>query len=226
MNRVLIVEDDPDIRDIVCFNLKKEGYEVCSASDGTDALDLFEKKRPDLVLLDIMIPGMNGLAVLDTLREKTDIPILIMSAKITEEDRINGLSRMADDYICKPFSVKELMMRVKVHLARYTQKIGAQEFRWGEFTLNERSKTVSRGEEVLPLSAKEVQMMLLFARHPGKAFSREELVRLLWDVEPLGSADRTVDVAIRRLREKIGDDAFAPRYIVSRRGLGYMAGKP
>ncbi len=225
MKRILIIEDDQEILDIVAFNLEKEGYRVSAAKDGEEALLSFAAHAYDLVLLDLMIPKLNGLDVLDSIRARSDVPVLIMSAKTSEEDRLEGLTRRADDYICKPFSVKELILRVKVHLARYEGKPTAQKaLAWGELTLDEISGTAYRNGQPLPLSKKEFQLMVLFAKNPNRCYSREELLRAIWGYDQLQPEDRTVDVAIRRLREKIEKDPSKPCYILSRRGQGYLAG--
>lgn len=225
MKRILIIEDDPEILDIVAFNLEKEGYRVSTATDGEEALLSFAAHAYDLVILDLMIPKLNGLDVLDSIRTRSDVPVLIMSAKTSEEDRLEGLTRRADDYICKPFSVKELILRVKVHLSRYEGKPSAKKaLTWGAFTLDEAAGSVSRQGQPLPLSKKEFQLMVLFAKNPGRCYSREELLRAIWGYDQLQPEDRTVDVAIRRLREKIEEDPSKPCYILSRRGQGYLAG--
>lgn len=225
MKKILVIEDDPNILDIVTFNLQKEGYDVTAAADGEEGILLFAARRFDLVLLDIMIPKLNGLEVLDAIRTRSDIPVIIVSARTAEEDRLDGLSRMADDYICKPFSVKELMARVKVHLARYDRAIGkAKPLTWGRFTLDAAQHIVLKDGQPLDCTKKEFQIMLLFAQNPGRCYSREELMRTVWGYQQVQGDDRTVDVAVRRLREKVEDDPAHPRYIISKRGVGYLAG--
>lgn len=226
MKRILIIEDDPDILDIVTFNLEREGYKVETAMDGEEGLLRFAAHPFDMILLDIMIPKLSGLEVLDTIRLRSDIPVLIMSARTAEEDRLAGLARMADDYICKPFSVKELLARIKVHLTRYESARGEKKrLQWGELSINEEKMAVEIGEKSVALSKKELQLLLFFARNPGRIISREELLRTIWGYEQSSGEDRTVDVAIRRLREKIEADPATPRYILSRRGVGYQAGE-
>ncbi len=222
MKRILVIEDDLDIRDIVTFNLEREGYIVVPVSDGEEGLLTFARHPFDLVILDIMIPKLNGLKVLESIRSRSDVPVLIMSAKTSEEDRLEGLSRMADDYICKPFSMKELMLRVKNHLYRYDRN--SQNVVWGEFTIDEENGIVRRGGALLSLTKKELQLLLLFAKNPGKTYTREELMQAFWGYQFAANDDRTVDVAIRRLREKIESDPSEPRYIISKRGIGYTAG--
>lgn len=225
MKRILIIEDDSDILDILTFNLEKEGYQVLTAADGEEGLLTFAAHSFDLVLLDIMIPKFSGLEVLDTIRSRSDLPVLIMSARTAEEDRLAGLARMADDYICKPFSVKELLAKIKVHTNRYEKQTGnSKEILWGDLHINEEQMTASKGGKTIPLSKKELQLLLLFARNQGRVYKREELLRLIWGYEQISAEDRTVDVAIRRLREKIEEDPATPRYIISKRGVGYLAG--
>ncbi len=225
MKRILIIEDDRNILDIVAFNLEKEGYDVVLATDGEEGLLTFAGGNFDLVLLDIMMPKLDGLQVLDAIRSRADVPVIIMSAKIAEDDRLDGFSRLADDYICKPFSVKELMMRVKVHLSRYN-KTAPKKTRlvWGEYELDEQNKTVYKDGVPLSFSKKEVQLILLFARNRERVYSRDELLMLVWGYAHAQPDDRTVDVAIRRLREKMEQDPSRPCYIISKRGLGYQAG--
>lgn len=225
MKKILIIEDDPSISDIVAFNLEKEGYGVSVAADGEEGLLVFARGAFDLVLLDIMIPRLSGLEVLDSIRARSDVPVIIMSAKTSEEDRLAGLARMADDYICKPFSVKELMLRVKVHISRYyKEKPERSLLQWGAYTIDEKQGVVCKGTQKIPLSKKEWGMLLLFAKNPGKSYTREELLTAFWGYQQTNPEDRTVDVAIRRLREKIEEDPSSPRYILSKRGYGYMAG--
>ena len=225
MEQILIIEDDPDISGIVAYNLEREGYKVDIAADGEEGLLTFTAHSYDLVLLDIMIPKLSGLEVLDTIRSCSDLPVLIMSARTTEEDRLAGLARMADDYICKPFSVKELLARIKVHTSRYQKQKGEnKELLFGDLRINEEQMTAVKNNQTIPLSKKELQLLLLFARNRGRVYKREELLRLIWGYRQVTAEDRTVDVAIRRLREKIEDDPAAPCYIISKRGVGYLAG--
>ena len=225
MKKILIIEDDPSISDIVAFNLEKEGYGVSVAADGEEGLLVFAGGAFDLVLLDIMIPRLSGLEVLDSIRVRSDVPVIIMSAKTSEDDRLAGLARMADDYICKPFSVKELMLRIKVHLSRYyREKPDHSLLCWGAYTIDEKQGTIRKGAQEIPLSKKEWGMLLLFAKNQGKSYTREELLKAFWGYQQTNPEDRTVDVAIRRLREKIEEDPSSPRYILSKRGYGYMAG--
>ena len=169
MKRILIIEDDRDILDIVAFNLQREGYETVLADNGEEGLLLFLQGGIDLVLLDIMMPKLDGLAVLEKIRAHGNVPVLIMSAKTSEEDRLKGFSLQADDYICKPFSIKELVMRVRVHLSR-TEKGEKKVARiqWGEYELDEQNKTVFKGGQPVAFSKKEVQLMLLLAKNPAR----------------------------------------------------------
>ena len=225
MKRILIIEDDRDILDIVAFNLQREGYETVLADNGEEGLLLFLQGGIDLVLLDIMMPKLDGLAVLEKIRAHGNVPVLIMSAKTSEEDRLKGFSLQADDYICKPFSIKELVMRVRVHLSR-TEKGEKKVARiqWGEYELDEQNKTVFKGGQPVAFSKKEVQLMLLLAKNPARIYSREELMTLIWGYSQSHTEDRVVDVAIRRLREKLEQDPSNPHYILSVRGRGYQAG--
>ncbi len=225
MKQILIIEDDRAISDIVAFNLEKEGYQVVVAADGEEGLLAFAARPFDLVLLDIMMPKLDGLSVLDTIRSRADLPVIIMSAKTAEDDRLAGFARHADDYICKPLSVKELLMRVKVHLSR-AEKSAPTEGRipWGDFEIDEKNMNVYREGQLVSFSRKEVQLMLLFAKNPHRVYTREELMQLIWGYVQAQGDDRAVDVAIRRLREKLEEDPSKPCYILSKRGVGYQAG--
>lgn len=225
MKRILIIEDDRNILDIVAFNLEREGYQVVLASDGEEGLLTFASGHFDLVLLDIMMPKLDGLQVLDAIRSRADVPVIIMSAKTSEDDRLDGFARMADDYICKPFSVKELVMRVRVHLSRFDKAVAEKpRLVWGEYELDERNKTIFKNGQPQSFSKKEFQLVWLFARNRERVYSREELLMLVWGYTHAQPDDRTVDVAIRRLREKMEEDPSRPCYIISKRGLGYQAG--
>lgn len=222
--RILVVDDEPDLIELVSYNLKKEGYKVSTAADGEEALEKLRKGGFDLVILDLMLPGVQGVEVCRMLRNnpKTEsLPVIMLTAKGDVSDRIRGLDIGADDYMTKPFSPKELLARVKA-LLRRTGEGGARDkvIRIGDLTINTETVAVSRGAEALHLSATEFKLLLFLAERKGRVFSRDQLLDAVWKdetyVEP-----RTVDVHIRRLRTQIETDPSNPAHIKTRRGVGY-----
>jgi len=224
--KILIVDDEKDIVDLVAYNLEKEGYETLKALDGEKALQLIRTKNPDLVILDLMLPGIQGLEVCKRIRkvpETAAIPIIMLTAKGEEIDKVLGLEVGADDYITKPFSVKELMARVKALLRRADvrkapDKADAFEFKGLRIDLKSYEVTVN-GRNV-NLSPKEFRLLRFLFQNPGRVYSREQILDRVWGddafVEP-----RTVDVHVRRLRAQIEKDLNSPNYIVTVRGAGY-----
>ena len=215
---VLIVEDERAIVEILKFNLKREGYETPEAPDGETGLRTALKEPFALILLDVMLPGMDGFAVLQRLRESLDVPILMVTARTEDLDKIRGLGLGADDYIEKPFSPGVLVARVRANLAQYTRlKQGGQGGRLtaGALKLDPRSRRVFLGEQEVELKNKEYELLLFFMRNPGQVFDRETLYERVWGLEALGD-NATVAVHINRLREKLGEG-----YIQTVRGAGY-----
>ena len=222
---VLIVEDEKNIVDIVRFNLQREGYDTLEAYDGAAGLALAREKHPDLVLLDVMMPKMMGFDVCRVLRDEGDnVPIIILTAREEEEDKILGLEIGADDYITKPFSMRELMARVKANIRRTAMVSAPAESAMsagGELTINTDSLQVFKGGRPIELTQREYELLTFLASHPNKVFSRVDLMEQVWNYGYVGDDVRTVDVTVRRLREKIEDDPASPRYILTRRGTGY-----
>lgn len=222
---VLIVEDEKNIVDIVRFNLRREGYETLEAYDGEAGLALAREKKPDLILLDVMMPKMMGFDVCRTLRDEGDnVPVIILTAREEEEDKILGLEIGADDYITKPFSMRELMARVKANIRRTAMVSAPTESAMsagGELTINTDSLQVFKGGRAIELTQREYELLTFLASHPNKVFSRVDLMEQVWNYGYVGDDVRTVDVTVRRLREKIEDDPASPRYILTRRGVGY-----
>ena len=222
---VLIVEDEKNIVDIVRFNLQREGYDTLEAYDGAVGLALAREKHPDLVLLDVMMPKMMGFDVCRVLRDEGDnVPIIILTAREEEEDKILGLEIGADDYITKPFSMRELMARVKANIRRTAMVSAPAESAMsagGELTINTDSLQVFKGGRPIELTQREYELLTFLASHPNKVFSRVDLMEQVWNYDYVGDDVRTVDVTVRRLREKIEDDPASPRYILTRRGTGY-----
>ncbi|MCL2409866.1 MAG: response regulator transcription factor [Oscillospiraceae bacterium] len=220
---VLIVDDEKNIVDILSFNLKKEGYEITIAYDGEAALGEYTKKRPDLILLDVMLPYIDGFEVCRKIREVDIItPIIMLTAREEETDKVLGLELGADDYITKPFSVRELQARVKANIRR-TAAQGAppagREHIIGLVIDKERFDVYVNGRSA-ELTQREFELISFLAASPGKVFSREELLHEVWQYEYFGDL-RAVDVAVRRLREKIEEDSGQPKYVITKRGVGY-----
>jgi len=219
MTKLLLVEDDQTLRDTLTFNLKREGYTVIEASDGVVALDLAREHHPDLILLDIMLPGLDGLTVCRTLRHEMTVPIVLLTARSGEVDRIVGLDSGADDYIVKPFSVGELLARLRAVLRRGrpepTLRLEA-----GDLILDLVSHRAWRAKQLLNLSPKEFDLLAELMRHKGAVLTRDLLLQRVWGFDFAGDT-RTVDVHIRWLREKIEEDPANPKRIETVRGLGY-----
>ena len=223
---VLIVEDEKGIVDILRFNLEKEGYAVLTAYDGETGLALAQEKNPDIILLDVMLPKMNGFDVCRILRENgSSVPVIILTAREEETDKVLGLELGADDYITKPFSMRELMARVKANIRRTAmQQAGpdaAAMSAGGGLTINPENYQVCKHDKPIDLTQREYELLTFLASHPGKVYSRIALMEQVWNYEYVGDDVRTVDVTVRRLREKIEDDPASPALILTRRGVGY-----
>jgi len=217
--RVLIVEDEPGIRKVVRAYLERAGYEVLEAADGEQALELAASRRPALVILDLMLPGIPGEEVCRRLRRDSEVPIIMLTARAHEDDRVAGLGLGADDYVVKPFSPRELVARVKAVLRRAGRPAG-EPLRRGDLVIDPERHEVRRGDEVIPLTASEFRLLYALAREPGRVFTREELVARVAG-EDFEGYDRTVDAHVKNLRQKLGDSARQPRYVASVYGVGY-----
>ena len=223
--RVLIVEDDLSILTGVSMNLRFEGYEVLQAQDGEKGLEMALSATPDLIVLDVMMPRLNGYEVLRELRSRgVRVPVLVLSAKGMERDKVLGLDLGADDYVVKPFGVAELMARVKAVLRRRWGDEG-QVIRFGDVAVNLATKQVTRGETPVDLTAQEFRLLAHLISSPGRIFAREELLSGAWGIDYEGTP-RTVDTFVRQLRQKLEPDPDAPRYILTARGLGYRFERP
>jgi two-component system response regulator VicR len=228
MAKLLVVDDERPIADILKFTFEKEGYQVVCAYDGEEALLLVNSEKPDLILLDVMLPGRDGMDVCRVVRQSYDVPIIMLTAKDSELDKVLGLELGADDYVTKPFSARELVARVKAHLRRKKPKSEEQDgnqLRVNELEIDLYSYTVSKAGEPLDLTHREFELLTYLARHQGQVLTREHLLQAVWGFDYFGDV-RTVDVTIRRLREKIEDDPSQPKYIITRRGLGYTMRNP
>jgi two-component system response regulator VicR len=228
---VLIVEDEKNIVDILSFNLKREGYHTLEALDGQAGLLLAEEHSPDLILLDLMLPKMDGFDVCNALRAKgKTTPIIMLTAREEETDKVRGLELGADDYITKPFSMRELLARVKANLRR-SSMVGAaaptptapsaSRLELGRIVIDVELVEIRKDGHPLDLTSREYELIKFLASHPGKVFSREALMEHVWNYEGYVGDVRAVDVAVRRLREKLEDDSANPQFIITRRGQGY-----
>ncbi len=231
---VLIVEDEQSIVDILSFNLTKEGYDTLEALDGPTGLQLALEQNPDLVLLDLMLPGMSGFDVCQKLRQAGSlVPIVMLTAREEEDDKVRGLELGADDYITKPFKNRELMARVKANIRRVGMAPAAVPAPQPEagaplgerVQVDEERATIFKDGAPLDLTQREYDLIRFLAARPGKIFSREALMEHVWNYEGYVGDVRAVDVAIRRLREKIEDDPANPAFIKTKRGMGYYFGE-
>ncbi len=222
MKRIFILEDDKNISDIIAFNVKAAGFEAVCESDGLAGLENLSEQNYDLLILDIMLPSLDGFEVLKRLREFSNIPVIILSAKSAEEDKLLGLSLMADDYMTKPFSVKELIARIKVNLARTGDIQKAYKvINIANVSIDPNTLTVSKNGAAVSVSKKEAQILLYLFKNKGKVLSREDILENVWGYNGYLGDTHTVDVAIGRLRAKIEDAPSEPEIILSRRGVGY-----
>ena len=231
--KILIVDDEKAIVDILEFNLKREGYETLKAYDGREGLRMGREENPDLILLDIMLPHMDGFEVCKTLRDGgSNVPIIMLTAREEETDKVFGLENGADDYITKPFSMRELMARVRSNMRRGLMAAapaapaepqsdtdgGVVQIR--ELTVDLSRRSVSKGGKELDLTQREFELIRFLALSPGKVISRQELMQQVWQYDYYGDL-RAVDVAVRRLREKLEENPADPEYVMTRRGVGY-----
>ncbi len=222
---VLIVDDEDTIRDVIRRYLERDGFAVREAADGYAALDAIEDEPPDLIVLDLMLPGVDGLSLTRQLRERHRIPIIMLTAKGETSDRIRGLDLGADDYMAKPFSPQELVSRVKAVLRRSGESaplpgLPGQALEFDGLRLEPASRTVALDGQDIPLTTKEFDLLWFFARHPRQVFTRSQLLDHVWGYEFYGDPS-TVTVHIRRLREKIERDPSQPRYVLTVWGVGY-----
>jgi len=228
--KVLIIEDEKSISDIIKFNLVKEGFSVETAYDGQDGLTKAISSQPDLILLDVMLPVMDGFAVCKKVRETSTVPILMLTAKEEEVDKVLGLELGADDYITKPFGMRELLARIKANIRRsefMTARADAPENvrEFGNLAIDLNRYEVRKNGQPLELTLREFELLKYLAERENRVFSREQLLEEVWGYEYYGDI-RTVDVTVRRLREKLEDDSSEPKYIMTKRGIGYYFRRP
>ena len=229
---ILVVDDEKPIADILQFNLIKEGYRVICAYDGDEALQKVEEEQPDLMLLDIMLPKRDGMEVCREIRKKYDFPIIMLTAKGSEIDKVLGLEMGADDYVTKPFSTRELIARVKANMRRLNvpaqveeAQVETNDITIGSLIIQPDAYLVLKRDDAIELTHREFELLHYLAKHIGQVMTREHLLQTVWGYDYFGDV-RTVDVTIRRLREKIEDNPSHPLWIVTRRGVGYYLRNP
>ncbi|MDD5093245.1 MAG: response regulator transcription factor [Dehalococcoidia bacterium] len=226
--KILVVDDEPPILDMLTYNLKRANYEVITSSDGEQAVNLAQREHPDLVILDLMLPRLDGLEVCRILRREQDIPIIMLTARDTEVDRVVGLELGADDYVVKPFSVRELMVRVRNVLRRATyiaSPTSSSKTQVGNLTIDPARREAFLDAVALDLTALEFEVLHAFARHAGMALTREQLLQEVWGYDYLGDT-RVVDAVIKRLRSKLNQASSQSEVIMTIRGVGYKMLSP
>ncbi len=227
---ILIVDDEKPIVDILKFNLQKEGFDTIEAYDGATGLQLAMEKNPDLILLDVMLPEMDGFTVCKEIRMKSQVPIILLTAREEEVDKVLGLELGADDYITKPYSVRELLARIKANLRRtkksqpITATDNADVLTYGRLSIDTERFEVQKDGKPVEITVREFELLKFLASQPDKIFSREKLLEKVWKYEYYGDL-RTVDVTVRRLREKLEDNPGEPDFVVTKRGIGYYFNK-
>ncbi|HKW78260.1 MAG TPA: response regulator transcription factor [Candidatus Limnocylindria bacterium] len=223
MTRLLIVDDDANLRHTLGYAFRQEGFEVLTADDGDQALVSFRQSHPDLIVLDVMLPGRDGFEVARALRRESDVPVIMLTARDTELDKVVGLEIGADDYLAKPFSTRELIARVRAMLRRTRRVEPARadlRLRIDELVLDGARHRVTLAERALELKPKEFDLLAFFMAHSGQVFGREQLLASVWGYDFAGDS-RTVDTHVKTLREKLGDSVERPRWIETVRGVGY-----
>lgn len=228
--KILVVDDEKPISDIIKFNLEKEGFEVVVAYDGEEALEKVEAEQPDLIVLDLMLPKVDGLEVARRVRAKHTTPIIMVTAKDSELDKVLGLELGADDYVTKPFSNRELVARVKANLRRQEAAAApaadeSADIKVGDLTIHPDAYMVTKRGENINLTHREFELLHYLAQHIGQVSNREHLLQTVWGYDYFGDV-RTVDVTVRRLREKIEDNPSHPQWLITRRGVGYYLANP
>ena len=225
MKKILVVDDEALLVKGIRFNLQNDGYEVITGSDGVEAVELAQSQKPDLIVLDVMMPRMDGLTACSKIREFSDVPIILLTAKTTDMDKLLGFDQGADDYLTKPFNILELKARIRALLRRsgaaaVSKEAPKNELTGGSIRLDLDARNAYRGDQLADLTAKEFDVIEHLMRNPNRVFSRENLLDTIWAYE-YRSDIRTVDVHIRRLREKLEDNPAEPKHIMTKWGVGY-----
>lgn len=223
--KILVVDDEKPISDIIKFNLVKEGYNVVCAFDGDEALKMVYQVNPDLVILDVMLPKLDGFQVCRKVRESFSMPIIMLTAKEEEVDKVLGLELGADDYITKPFGMRELIARVKANLRRIEIAVVPEDstssiITSANLSINLERYEVKKDDEIIELTLREFELLKFLSTQENQIFTREQLLKDVWGYEYFGDI-RTVDVTVRRLREKVEDDSSSPKFVMTKRGVGY-----
>ena len=223
--KILIVDDEKPIVDILKFNLEKEGYKTIEAYDGEQAVEMALESKPDLIILDVMLPKMDGFSVCKKIRQKLTCPIIMLTAKEEVVDKIIGLELGADDYMTKPFSIRELTARIKANLRKHViheeeEAIDTSSIKIKDLVLDSEKYVVVKNGVIIDLTMKEFEVLKLLASNAGQVFTREQILKNVWGYDYYGDL-RSVDVTIRRIREKIEDNTAEPKYIITKRGIGY-----
>jgi len=224
-SKVLIVEDDPNLLEALRYNVRKEGHDVVTAVDGVQALEVARMNKPDLVILDIMLPGLSGFEVCRILRKEMTVPILVLTARDDEIDKVTGLDLGADDYMTKPFSMRELLARIRAMLRRVEIQTAIPEMplKFGDIEVDTGHHVITKAGNVLSLTPKEFDLLAFLTKNKGLVFTRDQLLEKVWGYNYSGDT-RTVDVHIRWLREKIEDNPEEPKCLITIRGVGYKFG--
>jgi DNA-binding response OmpR family regulator len=220
---ILIAEDEKDIRELLILHLSKDGYNVLEAENGVEAIKIFKANKIDLAILDVMMPLLDGISVLKSIREESTIPVMFLTARGEDTDKILGLGLGADDYMVKPFSPLELTARVQAQLRRYhkyTATVSKDELKFGELVLNRDKFTVYKNDNEVELNAKEFKILEFLMENKGRVFTKKKLYEAVWE-EPYFGDDNTIMVHISHIREKIEEDAKVPKYLKTIRGIGY-----
>lgn len=222
--RVIVVEDEKTIREMVSLYLKEAGYTVYDYDNGIDALSEFSERKPHLAILDIAMPGINGLDVLEEIRAISNIPVLMLTARTSELDRLTGFDKGADDYICKPFSPKEVVSRVNVFIKRLYTAEHSHSVQYGELALNTDKRLLYKQDQLIPITSREYDILFVFFQNIGIPLTREQIINkaIGYDYE---GYDRSIDAFIKNIRKKIEDDWKKPRYIRTQYGHGYVFGE-
>jgi DNA-binding response OmpR family regulator len=218
--RILIVEDDRNIATVVAKNLEAAGYSCETVHDGSEVLEVFERLEPELIVLDIMLPGIDGLELTRRIRRESNVPILVLTARATESDKVLGLEIGADDYLTKPFGTQELVARVRALLRRTTQLAEAEILERGELTVDPQRREVRKANELIEITSLEFDLLYFLASHPGRVYSRDSLMSRVWGEDRVVDA-RSIDSLISRLRRKLEQDPAHPRYVQTVWGAGY-----
>jgi len=224
--KILIVDDEKPIVEVLKFNLEKDGYKTIEAYDGEQAVEMALTAKPDLILLDVMLPKMDGFTVCNKIRQKLDCPIIMLTAKEDVVDKILGLELGADDYMTKPFSVRELAARIKAHLRKHVVandtniEKNVNELKLQDLILDDEKYVVNKKDQIIDLTMKEYEVLKLLVTNSGQVLTREQIIKNVWGYDYFGDV-RSVDVTIRRIREKIEDNTADPKYLKTKRGKGY-----